>query len=46
MRALREKARSRLRGRETRMGIDPETTDHVVHAVDQQIEEAVARVER
>ena len=46
VRALREEARSRLRGRDTRMGIDPGTTDHVVDAVDQQIEEAVGRVER
>jgi predicted PurR-regulated permease PerM len=45
VRALREEARSRLRGRDTRMGIDPGTTDHVVDAVDQQIEEAADRVE-
>ena len=43
--ALREEARGRLRGRASRMGIDPGTADHVVDAVDQEIEEAVERVE-
>ncbi len=43
--ALREEARGRLRGRTSRMGIDPGTPDHVVDAVDQQIEEAAERVE-
>ena len=45
VRALRQQARGRLRARTSRMGIDPGTTDHVVDAADQQIEEAVARVE-
>lgn len=43
--ALRQQARVRLRARTSRMGIDPETADHVVDAVDQQIELVVARVE-
>jgi hypothetical protein len=42
---LRQQARSRLRGRTSRMGIDPASSDHVVDAADQQIEVAVARVE-
>jgi predicted PurR-regulated permease PerM len=46
VRALRQQARVRLRARTSRMGIDPETADHVVDAVDQQIEVAVARVEK
>lgn len=46
IRALRQQARSRLRARTSRMGIDPATADHVVDAVDQQIEVAVARVEK
>jgi predicted PurR-regulated permease PerM len=46
VRALRHQARVRLRARTTRMGIDPATADHVVDAVDQQIEVAVARVEK
>jgi predicted PurR-regulated permease PerM len=46
VRALGQQARVRLRARKSRMGIDPETADHVVDAVDQQIEEVVARVER
>ncbi len=45
-RALRQQARGRLRARTSRMGIDPRTADHVVDAVDQQIELAVARVEK
>ena len=45
VRALGQGARARLRGRTSRMGIDPATPDHVVDAVDQQIEVAVARVE-
>jgi len=44
--ALGQQARVRLRARTTRMGIDPATADHVVDAVDQQIEVAVARVEK
>lgn len=44
--SLRQQARMRLRSRSSRMGIDPETADHVVDALDQQIESAVARVER
>ena len=46
LQALRQQARVRLRARTTRMGIDPATADHVVDAVDQQIEVAVARVEK
>jgi predicted PurR-regulated permease PerM len=46
VRALRQQARVRLRARTSRMGIDPDTADHVVDAVDQQIEVAVARVEK
>ena len=45
VRALRQQARVRLRARTSRMGIDP-TADHVVDAVDQEIEVAVARVEK
>ena len=45
VRALRQQARVRLRGRQGRMGIDPETADHLGDAVDQHIEEAVACVE-
>jgi hypothetical protein len=46
VRALGQQARVRLRARKSRMGIDPGTADHVVDAVDQQIEEVVARVEK
>jgi hypothetical protein len=46
VRALRQQARVRLRARTSRMGIDLATADHVVDAVDQQIEVAVARVEK
>jgi len=46
VRALRQQARVRLRARTSRMGIDPATADYVVDAVDQQIEVAVARVEK
>lgn len=46
VRALQQQARARLRGRRTRMGIDPGTADHVIDAIDQQIETAVERVER
>jgi len=46
VRALRQQARGRLRARTSRMGIDLATADHVVDAVDQQIEVAVARVEK
>jgi hypothetical protein len=45
-RALRQQGRSRLRSRETRMGIDPDVPDHVADAVDQQIEEAGEQVEK
>jgi predicted PurR-regulated permease PerM len=41
---LRQRVRLRFRGRTVRMGIDPETPEHVVDAVDQQIEEAVERI--
>jgi len=44
--SLRQRARARLRARASRMGIDPDTDDHVVDALDQQIETAVARVEK
>jgi predicted PurR-regulated permease PerM len=43
--AVRQQARSRMRARSSRMGIDPASADHLVDAVDQQIETAVARVE-
>jgi predicted PurR-regulated permease PerM len=46
IRALRQQGRIRLRARESRMGIDPTTADHVADAVDQQIEEAGLQVER
>lgn len=46
LRALRQESRERLRARETRMGIDPDSADHVVDAMDQQIEQAAERVER
>jgi hypothetical protein len=42
---LRQRVRDRLRSRESRMGIDPEQADHVIDAVDQRIERAIARVE-
>jgi len=42
--ALRQQMRQRLRGRDSRMGIDPQTPEHVADAVDQQIERAVERV--
>jgi predicted PurR-regulated permease PerM len=42
--SLRRRMRLRLRGRTVRMGIDPDTPDHVVDAVDQQLEEAVERI--
>jgi predicted PurR-regulated permease PerM len=45
VRALRQEMRLRLRGRDTRMGIDPQIPDHVVDATDQQIEQAVERIE-
>jgi hypothetical protein len=45
VRAVRQRARGRLRARKSRMGIDPGTADYVVDALDQQIEVAVARVE-
>jgi len=44
--SLRQQARARLRSRSSRMGIDPAIADHVVDALDQQIEVAVARVEK
>jgi predicted PurR-regulated permease PerM len=43
---LQQQLRIRLRARESRMGIDPATADHVADAVDQQIEKAGAQVER
>jgi predicted PurR-regulated permease PerM len=41
---LRQRMRLRLRGRSVRMGIDPDTPEHVVDAVDQQLEESVERI--
>jgi hypothetical protein len=46
VRSVRQRARERMRARESRIGIDPENTDHVIDAVDQQIEHAVERVEQ
>ncbi|MFN2402128.1 MAG: AI-2E family transporter [Candidatus Binatia bacterium] len=46
LQALRQHARVRLRRRTSRMGIDPKSNDHVVDAEDQEIEVAVARIER
>jgi predicted PurR-regulated permease PerM len=46
VRALRQQMRARLRERDTRMGIDAQTPDHVVDAADQHIEQAVERVEQ
>jgi predicted PurR-regulated permease PerM len=46
VRTIRQRARERMRARESRIGIDPENTDHVIDAVDQQIEQAVERVEK
>ena len=45
VRALRQRVRYRLRGRGVRMGIDPETPEHVMDDVDQQLEEAVERID-
>jgi predicted PurR-regulated permease PerM len=42
---LKRQMRSRLRERESRMGIDPDTFDHVMDAVDQEIEQALERIE-
>lgn len=42
---LRQQVRSRLRGRDSRMGIDPHSIDHLVDAFDQQIERAAERIE-
>jgi len=44
--ALRQQMRARLRERDTRMGIDAQTPDHVADAADQHIEQAVERVEQ
>jgi len=43
-RALRQRVRVRLRGRDVRMGIDPDTPAHVADAVDQQLEDAIERI--
>ncbi len=43
--ALRQQMRQRLRVRDSRMGIDPQTPEHVADAVDQQIERAVEHLE-
>lgn len=42
--SIRQRARVRLRSRSSRMGIDPAISDHVVDALDQQMEVAAARV--
>lgn len=42
---LRHQMRLRLRAGDSRMGIDPRVPDHVADAVNQQIEQAVERVE-
>jgi F0F1-type ATP synthase membrane subunit b/b' len=44
VRNVRQQLRVRLRARETRMGIDPDTADHIVDAADQQIEGAVEHI--
>ena len=41
---LRQHLRQRLRARDSRMGIDPQTPEHVADAADQQLEQAVERV--
>jgi predicted PurR-regulated permease PerM len=46
VRHIRQQLRTRLRARDSRMGIDPDTADHVVDAADQQIEEAVDHVDQ
>ena len=43
VRTVQQRVRARLRARDSRMGIDPDSSDHVVDAVDQQIETAVER---
>jgi AI-2E family transporter len=42
--SLRQLLRQRLRGRDSRMGIDPQTPEHVADAVDQHIEREVEDV--
>ena len=44
--SVRQRARERMRSRESRIGIDPDNTDHVIDAADQKIEQAVERVEK
>lgn len=46
IRTLRQQGRARLRARDSRMGIDPATADHVADALDEQIEKAGVQVER
>jgi predicted PurR-regulated permease PerM len=46
VRGLRQLVRSRLRTRGSRMGIDPGSADHVVDALDQQLEGAIERVKK
>jgi predicted PurR-regulated permease PerM len=46
IRSVRRRARERLRARETRIGVDPESPEHAVDAADRQLEEAVERVEK
>jgi predicted PurR-regulated permease PerM len=43
-RALRQRVRLRLRERTVRMGIDPETPEHIVDAMDQNLEEVLDRI--
>jgi hypothetical protein len=43
-RALKQRMRVRLRERPGRMGIDPDTPEHVVDAADQQLAQAVERI--
>src|SRR5262249_9049717 len=43
-RALKQRVRVRLRERSGRMGIDPDSPEHVVDAVDLQLEQAVERI--
>jgi len=41
---VQQQVRRRFRGRPSRVGIDPETPDHVVDAIDLQLEKAAERV--
>jgi predicted PurR-regulated permease PerM len=46
VRALQNQVRKRLRQRDSRMGIDPESPDHLVDAFDQRLETAIERIDR